>query len=216
MKRAYMVALTTIGWFALLIQLAILIVVWDNTGGGFLQAVSRFLAYFTILTNLLVASSLTLQLYAPNSREGRFFAHPAVETGIMMAIVFVFAIYVRFLQPVWNPQGTQLLADMLLHYVVPLVYLLYWALFVPKVQLPWATALWWLIYPVGYLLYALARGAWSGFYPYFFIDVGKLGVGRVLINAVVLTVAFLLAGLLVVALGRLLSRRAPQPTSSVA
>ena len=66
----------------------------------------------------------------------------------------------------------------------------------------------WLAYPVAYLVYALTRGAFDDWYPYFFIDVVSLGYPRVLMNAALLSVGMLAAGSLVVGLVRFTTRRA--------
>ena len=55
---------------------------------------------------------------------------------------------------------------------------------------------------LAYLVYALVRGAITGTYFYPFLDAGALGLGQVLINSAVLSVAFLAAGAAVVATGR--------------
>ncbi len=55
-------------------------------------------------------------------------------------------------------------------------------------------------------IYALARGAVGGSFPYFFIDVGAIGYARALVNAAALSVAMLVAGLALVAVVRTLRR----------
>ena len=65
----------------------------------------------------------------------------------------------------------------------------------------------WSLYPLAYFGYALLRGEWIGFYPYPFIDVTALGYARVLGNALVMLVAFLLLGLGVIGLDRWQGRR---------
>ncbi|TVQ16682.1 MAG: hypothetical protein EA364_00100, partial [Balneolaceae bacterium] len=39
----------------------------------------------------------------------------------------------------------------------------------------------WLLYPVLYLLFILIIGNFSGFYPYPFLDVAELGIGKVMV-----------------------------------
>jgi Na+/H+-dicarboxylate symporter len=58
-----------------------------------------------------------------------------------------------------------------------------------------------------YLLFALSRGALSGFYPYPFIDVSKLGLGKVLLNSLGLLVALVIFSLLFLAIGKIKSRK---------
>jgi hypothetical protein len=134
-----------------------------------------------------------------------------VDSGVLAAITLVGAVYVLILQGLWQPRGAQLLADVLLHYVAPLGYIGYWLAFVPRGTLQLRFVPRWLLYPTGYLVYALLRGLLDGWYAYPFIDVGALGYPRVFANAAGLVVAFLFVGLLLVALdqaaSRLLARR---------
>jgi hypothetical protein len=57
-----------------------------------------------------------------------------------------------------------------------------------------------------YLLYALARGEFSGFYAYPFINVSVLGYQRVLLNAGGLMLLFVAAGSILVGTDKLMSR----------
>jgi hypothetical protein len=81
---------------------------------------------------------------------------------------------------------------------------------VPKGSLCWNDIPRWLVYPLCYLAYALARGATTGWYPYPFLDAGKLGYLPVLLNAAMISCGFLGVGFLAVAAGRW-SRRDHRP-----
>jgi hypothetical protein len=54
-------------------------------------------------------------------------------------------VYVTILRPLWAPQGAQWLADVLLHYGMPLGYLGFWLFLVRKTSLRWYDPLLWLI-----------------------------------------------------------------------
>jgi hypothetical protein len=72
-SKTFMAIIALTAWIALGLQQYILI---DNTpGNGMtpLQAVGRFLIFFTVLSNFLVAISLTVILVAPRSGAGLFF-----------------------------------------------------------------------------------------------------------------------------------------------
>jgi len=73
---------------------------------------------------------------------------------------------------------------------------------VPKGTLRAKQVLSWLIFPLVYAGYTFAHGALSGFYPYPFLNVTKLGYPQVLLNCVLLTVGFSLLGLFVVVIDR--------------
>jgi hypothetical protein len=116
-------------------------------------------------------------------------------------------VYQLLLRQLWNPQGAQWVADVLLHSIIPVGYALYWLLFAPRAGLSWKDAIVWLTYPAVYLVYTLAQGAMSGLYPYPFVDVKVLGYGGVLARAAGFLLVFLGMGLLVVAVGRWMRAR---------
>jgi hypothetical protein len=132
-----------------------------------------------------------------------------VQAATAAYIAIVGIVYRLLLRQLWNPQGAQWVADVILHDVIPIGYVLYWLVFAPRDGLRWQDAVAWLVYPGLYLLYVLARGAVSGLYPYPFVDVHMLGYGGVLARAAVLLLVFLGMGLLVVAVGRWTRGRSP-------
>jgi len=95
----------------------------------------------------------------------------------------------------------------LLHTVVPLLCALYWLLFVPRFHLLLRDCLFWLVYPLCYLLMTFWRGSETDFYPYPFIDVSELGYGRVLINTMSLLFGFFLLMAVFIAI----NHRRPRP-----
>jgi hypothetical protein len=125
-----------------------------------------------------------------------------VQAATAVYIAIVGMVYQLLLRQLWNPQGAQWVADVLLHSMVPVGYVVYWLLFAPRAELSWKDSVTWLIYPGVYLVYVLARGAVSGLYPYPFVDVNVLGYGGVLARSGLLLLVFLGMGLLVVAVGR--------------
>ncbi len=94
--------------------------------------------------------------------------------------------------------GAAKIADVMLHKVTPLLMLLWWLLFAPRAKLRWNAPLWWVVYPLAYFIYAVARGRADDKYPYPFLDVGHLGWLQTAINAAGIAAAFVLAGFLLV------------------
>lgn len=96
----------------------------------------------------------------------------------------------------------------LLHYAVPLMVLADFLLAERRGVYRWRYAAFWLCYPLGYLAFALIRGAYFtvGSYPYPFLDVTKHGYRGVGLNVVEYSVAFFLLGLVVVALAHVVRR----------
>lgn len=188
-----------VAWFGLLLQLALTIRLVLSQGGTVAGALVIYFGYFTVLTNLLVALSLTV--------PSRWFRSPGVASGVAVSIALVGLAYHLLLRHVWSPQGLQWVADVTLHYATPLLCVLHWWSVVPPVRHAWHAPAVWAAWPLAYLIYALLRGHWLQSYPYPFIDVMALGYPQSLLNALGLLVAFLLMGLWFVAVARWRLRR---------
>jgi hypothetical protein len=206
MLRIYATVTAILTWLALALQCYLTVTLSISNGKTLVAGLISFFSYFTILTNLLAAVVLSCSARAPKAGLGAFFASVTVRSGTAVYIAIVGIVYSLLLRHIWNPQGWQKVADVLLHDLIPLLYLAYWVIFVRKSSLVWRDAVWWLTYPAVYFAYTLVRGAALGWYPYPFLDANALGYSRVSINAVMLLVGFLLMGLLAVGIGRWMGR----------
>lgn len=168
-------------------------------GGSVGDALFRLSGYFTILANLVVAA-----VCAAIARGAR---PPAwLTAGTALRIGFVAAVYHLMLAHLSELRGLWAVADLGLHTAVPLLYLALWALLLPKGGLASRHVLAWAAFPLAYAAQALLRGELTGWYPYPFLDVPRLGLARVLWNTLELTLLFLAGGALVVAAGKALGR----------
>jgi len=201
MQGWYRAITAAIGCFSIVLQY--FITLRYKTDGDYLAALIRILSYFTMLTNILVALAMTLPWLTPQSNWGVFFTRPSVRTAIASYIIVVSAVYYLVLRKLGTPHGWARVTDTIEHAIVPVLYVLDWLLFVPKQGLSAESVPWWLIYPVCYAAYSLLRGALTGFYPYPFLDVTKLGYERVLQNMGVFTMIFALLGLVLVGIARI-------------
>lgn len=192
-----------LGAFAVLLQLYVTSSRILGEGGGVGRIAFVFLGYFTILTNSVVALALLRTGWAGGARDdGPWLARPPVLTGIATSIILVGAAYSILLRHLWHPTGLQLVADHLLHDVMPVGFVVYWFLKVPKAGVRLGHLRWWAIYPAAFFVYALIRGAITSEYPYPFMDVGKLGYPMVLAIGVGLLAAYCGIGAALVELGR--------------
>lgn len=198
-SRIYPAILSLPGWFALIAQYYLMV------RNGTLppeELTIRFFSYFTILTNLLVAICNTALWLNPGNR---FFSSAGTQTALTVYILVVGIIYNAVLRWLWQPQGLQWVVDELLHSVIPVLSLVYWGLFTARRRLEWKQCWPWLLYPLLYFVYILARGAVSGFYPYPFIEVNRIGITQALINALGIAGVFLLLSLLFISITRYLT-----------
>ena len=93
-----------------------------------------------------------------------------------------------------TPSGA--LANLLLHTVSPVGAVVAWLLVGPRPRFDRRTVWWSVAYPLAWIGYTFVRGAAVHWYPYPFLDVATIGLGRALLNTAVVAVLFLaLAGL---------------------
>lgn len=199
--RGFAALIAAIAWSALVLQYALLLGMTPE-GIGPLRATLRFLSFFTVLSNLLVALTASFAVAGTPSAIRDFFVSARVRGAAALCIGITCGIYYFVLAATWSPQGAQLLADVQLHYVVPALYLLWWGGCAVHGQLEWSDALRWLLFPLAFLAWVLARGAWLHEYPYPFLDVDTLGLDVVARNACAIGALFLLAGLVLIGFDR--------------
>ncbi len=207
LSRYVAMAIALLAWYGLLLQLYVVIVTARSTGAPVATAIVNYFSYFTITTNLLLAMVLTLALQPEASALHRFCARPTVQSAIAVFIAIVGIVYSIALRHVWDPEGLQKIADVVLHDAAPVLYVLYWLLFVRKDELQFRDVPAWLAYPAIYTVYSMIRGALTGRYPYHFLDAAVLGYPRTALNIVVLIAAFLGVSCLAVAIGRWMPRK---------
>lgn len=200
-----------VAWLGVALQLWLSFRLTRAMGMTTLQGLAIYLGYFTVLTNILVGIAVTWPLALPSSAWGRFFARPFAMGGVTVSIAFVGAAYFALLRHIWNPQGWQLVADVLMHYVVPSLMLIYSVMALRHARLSWTAPLGWSLYPMVYFVYVLVRGTLMGRYPYGFIDVSQLGYAITLRNAVFLLIAFLLLAYALMLIWRVDPRRLTPP-----
>jgi hypothetical protein len=190
--------IAALGWSALGIEVYFTVAGAAAKNETVAAALIRFFSFFTIQTNLLLALMLTMAAATPDAdtRPGR----AGLKAATVVYVVVVGAVYAILLSHLYQFKGYVLFADRILHDVIPILYPVYWLAFAPKGGVRRSDPFLWLIFPILYFIYTLIRGALIGAYPYPFLDVGKLGVGQVVINAFALLAAFLALGFMVAAI----------------
>jgi len=193
-----------IGAAALGLQYFLIVRNMGAEGSTLLEATWRYFVYFTILTNTFVTLVMARAALNPASREG--LNAPRVELMAVTSILFVCAVYNVLLASRWNPQEWQLVADVIVHQAVPGLFALYW-LARPHGRIGWADAGFAALWPFAYAAYGLTRGAFDGFYPYFFMNPTMTPWAQVAVNMAGLVAVFGVGALAMVALDRWLARR---------
>jgi hypothetical protein len=194
-----------IGAFALTLQLYLILSNAYRDQVSYISEVIRFFSYMTIWANILVAlcyASITFSKVKWLS----FFSKSSVQAATFIYILVVGVTYHFLLADIWSPTGLQYLADVLLHYGVPILYALFWIFLAEKKSHAYSTAFTWLIFPFLYFLYSLFRGMITNNYPYPFVDVTVLGYPTVLQTSLVLLLIYFGLGMITVWGSKLLAK----------
>lgn len=182
---------------ALALQLALVVrggqVLAEVEPPGLAARLARFVAYFTIQSNALVAGSAVLLARAPD-RDGPGFR--VLRLAAIVGISVTGVVHFLLLRPLLDLHGADWAADKLLHMVVPVLAIGTWVAVGPRPRVDRRAALGALAWPVAWLAVTLVVGAVSGWYPYPFLDHREDGVAAVVVVCLAITVFFvaLLAG----------------------
>lgn len=198
--QPYRILGAALGWFTITVQYGLSV-----SEAGFASGSADYFGYFTLWGNILVAFAFAATLLPDNG----FLSRPGPRTAIAVYIVVVSVIYNLLLRGIDHPHGLGYVINLLLHDVMPALYVADWALFVDKRGLRFRQIPLWLAVPVAYAAMAMLRGAWTGYYPYPFLDAGRFGYTQIGVNIAGLAGFFILLSAGFVALGRVSAVSAP-------
>lgn len=153
----------------------------------------RFVGYFTIQSNLLVLLSV-LPLVRDPAYDGRGWR--VVRAAAVAGITVTGVVHFLLLRPLLDLDGADLVADRLLHVVVPVLAVAGWVVLGPRPRVDGRVLLLTLVWPLTWLVVTVLVGLATGWFPYPFLDVGERGWAAVGLTCLVVTGLFV--GLLLV------------------
>jgi hypothetical protein len=171
---------------------------------GLFVSTINFFSYFTILANTAAALAMLAPLVAPNSSVARFLSRPSVRTAIAAYLIVVAVTYYAFLRFIGDDYGLERIADRLMHYVTPLLFLIDWVAFVPKGRVPWTMVATSLLLPLAYGVWVIVHGVIANWYPYPFVNIRSLGYQQGLENMAGFLVVFVAITLTLLAIDRVM------------
>jgi hypothetical protein len=201
--RRFSTLLAVLGWAAVLTQLYLSVEAEIRAGRGAAFGVLMYTGYFTLLTNIFCAAVASAHAWPKSTAKlGDTLRAPWVVSAATLSIVMVGSIYFALLRNMYNPQGINFWVNSTLHYVIPPLFMIFWWQIIPRGGLVLSDVWRMLTYPVAYLIYLIVRGEATGLYPYFFIDVPRIGYGHALTNAALISGVFALSAVLMVFIKR--------------
>jgi hypothetical protein len=206
---------------AVLVVVAIAILTSLNIEGGREDEFSdhawarvlNIFAFFTILSNIIIGVTCALLARDPQ-RDSPVFRMFRLTGVLCIAVTGV--VYHVALASLRQLDGEALVADQILHTVVPVLAVGGWLAFGPRGLASRDDALSATLVPLAWLAFTLVRGPIVDWYPYPFLDVSVEGYVRVLVNALIVAVLFFVLALGAVALDGWLARRVAPGTAAAA
>ena len=117
--------LALLGLIVCIVALGAELTVQLARGDCVLSALLRFLSYYTVVTNILLALIYTAHLKP--SRTLQVFRGARVRTMAAAMIALVMLVYALILARTENPHGLERVSVIAAHYITPPIYLLWWA-----------------------------------------------------------------------------------------
>lgn len=180
------------------------------------------LLYYTILSNLLV-TIFTFYLVVREARKGKKAGSRGVERakgGVTMAILITFTIYHFMLAPLVTAEQYWNVRNFLVHYIVPLGFMLDTLFWDSRKRYRWFDPLAWTLIPLAYSVFGILNGlifrlgvphSPDSPFPYFFINVTKYGWAQVAQNSAGIFVSYVLGGYALLLIKRYVGPRLPRP-----
>lgn len=165
------------------------------------------LLYYTVISNSLVFSFLffLISWEAKHGSTNQSRRLLRVKGAVTMAIAITAVVYHFMLAPLAEPDAYWNIRNFLVHYIAPIGFILDTVIIDQKNSYRWWDPLTWTLFPLGYFAFAIFNGmilqlpipgAKDSPYAYFFINVNKFGFQRVLINSLVIALAYVIGGYL--------------------
>lgn len=211
LPRIFTVASFVIGLAALVLQFLLTVPLRLGNGDSLVGAVVYYFSFFTILTNIALVLIYLSELLGADSLG--WFRSPVTRGMMAAAITLVMLFYHVVLAGLWAPQGWFKAADVTLHYITPMLYLLWWLFVQPHRRLRFRDIPPMLLPPLLYLAYAMIRGTIVGEYPYPILEAHKLGYPQVALNVLFVLVGLALLCAVAVGTDRLVGRRQAAPAA---
>ena len=144
---------------------------WSYPGSGW-----NYLAFFTVITNLLIDVWFLLLAFAIFFKRKKLYAfltRPEIQGALVVYIATVSIVYCALLFWFIGPYSLTLwwanIIDMWNHLILPIIVIALWFAVPREKPIKWSVLFYWLIIPCLYLVLSLIRGIIWDWYPYPFL-----------------------------------------------
>lgn len=139
------------------------------------------LKYFTIWSNIFLCLYM---IYRPK----KYKIFEKTKGGIYINITITMVVFISLLSGTWEPSGVGAYSNLMHHYISPVLAILFLVLYERDSNTTFNDAKKWLVFPLGYLVFAIFICALTGDPVYPFLDIEHLGFG--VVSLIVLAIFF--------------------------
>jgi hypothetical protein len=158
--------------------------------------------YYTMQTNLMVTIWWTLAIICHNKSDKLKKISGILKGALTLYITVTFLIFALLLSWLYTPTGYAAFTNLILHYITPIAFIIDWILTEKEVEYDWKYLLYFVSYPLGYLVFAVIHGTFTGDYLYYFFDINANGIFGFIGYVSFLVVFFILLGSLYIRVNR--------------
>lgn len=157
-------------------------------GRSFFGAVIHFFSFYTNWTNIL----LVLILFDIFKGWTKLSSPVMGVTGVS-SIIMVMIVYHFLLSATHHPEGIDRVTNVIMHYVTPVLFTLFWITSKHIGALNWGDLYKFIVFPLAFLIFTYAKAAITGEYPYDFLNISLNGMNGVapIIGGIVVLILFL-------------------------
>lgn len=191
--------------------------------GAFTGVLNKdFYAYYTnqsnIICTVIAIAELGIAIWYVSKGKPKGCESPLASVKFLAAIwiLITFAVNNVLLGDLSSISYWTDFSNVVLHFAGPLLFIFDYLFFTQTKVIKWTDIAWVISYPYLYVIFALVRGALidpsttSVVYPYFFLDPTDQGYAYVIVYVFILTIVFLLLGLVFALINHIGKRRDPK------
>lgn len=156
----------------------------------------RLFKYFTMLSNLLAVIYFWMMFSLRYQLRQKWFDH--MLGGIVIYLFVTFVIYALLLEGTYDQSTLDVIGNVSLHYVNPLIVLGYLVYFRSQYSFELKDLITWFVFPITYVIFMVVHGLITDDFLYPFFQVSEVGVqGLISMIVILFGVFFLLSFVLV-------------------
>ena len=176
----------------------------------------NFPIYFTNLSNYFCIGVMFVALVQTLKKKDDSYVtiNPLVKFTGVMSILLTGIVYNVMLAPTYEPIESFQPNSVILHIILPIMFVVDWFLFYEPRKLKWFYPLLTTISPLGYVVFIYIRAIILGYdtqnhliYPYFFLDLETQGVSGAVKWIILLTIAFVIMAYILFGVDRIRSKK---------